>query len=409
MDSQPPPLSFKQVLAIPEVRRLWTAQLISVFGDFLAIFAVFTVATYQYHANAVQISYLLVAYMLPLAVVSPLAGVLVDRWNRRTTMIVSDLLRAAIAVALLFSTSLNQIYLIFFCLSVVSSFFIPAQSVTIRNLVPQHGLVAANALMAQAMQVTQILTPAFAGWLVATTGAAFCYWVDILSFLASAALVASLPDTPAGVRHRLSGVLREMGAGLHFIFTHSALGFVMLAMTAAMFAVRCFGALFAVYARDILRAGPEVFGALNSLVGVGMIIGTQTITRAARNRRKPDLVVFGLLAGGLFISLLAFSANLAGAIAGMLGLGIGVAFIFIPTQTLLQEVTPIDMLGRVSSAMMSALAFTQTIALVVAGSAATRVGITNVYYASAALLAALGLLGYRGIAASRPAAAASQP
>src|SRR6185436_14592180 len=107
-------LGFKQVLAIAPIRRLWIAQLVSVFGDFLAIFAVFSVATFRLHATAAEISLILVAYLLPLGLVSPLAGVMVDRWNVKRTMIASDLLRAALAIFLIFATDIRHIYVIFF-------------------------------------------------------------------------------------------------------------------------------------------------------------------------------------------------------------------------------------------------------------------------------------------------------
>lgn len=74
-------LTFREVLRIRPVRRLWIAQLVSIFGDFLAIFAVFSVVTFRMHGTPTQVSMILVAYLLPLALISPLAGVYVDQWN----------------------------------------------------------------------------------------------------------------------------------------------------------------------------------------------------------------------------------------------------------------------------------------------------------------------------------------
>src|ERR1039457_7212890 len=87
MASPTPHLTFRDVLKIRSVRRLWLAQLVSIFGDFLAIFAIFSLVTFQLHGTPTQVSMILVAYMLPLAVVSPLAGVFVDKWNVKWTMI----------------------------------------------------------------------------------------------------------------------------------------------------------------------------------------------------------------------------------------------------------------------------------------------------------------------------------
>ena len=188
-------MTFREVLAIVPVRRLWLAQLVSVFGDFLAIFAVFSVATFRLHANAAQISLILVAFMLPLAIVSPLAGVLVDRWSLKRTMITSDLIRAVLAVGLLFATRLEHFYAIFLAMSTVSAFFVPAQSVTVRLIVPAAGLMTANALMAQAMQVTQIVTPAIAGIMVDTVGPNVAYGFDVLSFYFLRSWFGAFPST----------------------------------------------------------------------------------------------------------------------------------------------------------------------------------------------------------------------
>ena len=393
-------LGFRDVLAIPPIRRLWLAQLISVFGDFLAIFGVFSVATFRLHATAAEISLILVAFLLPLGLVSPLAGVLVDRWNVKRTMIASDLIRAVLVVFLIFVTDIRHIYAIFFALSTVSSFFIPAQTVTLRTLCPPEGLMAANALMSQAIQVTQIVSPAIAGVLVAGAGPNFCYYFDAASFLFSAFMVSAIAvhRAPQPGAQNLRALVADLSTGLKFIFTHSAISFVMISMTVGMFAIRCFGALLAVYVRDVLSAGSAMFGILNSLIGVGMIMGTQFVHRFAAQRSKNHLVVFGLLTSGLFILLPAASATVTATVIGMLGLGFGVAFIFIPAQTMLQQVTPAAMLGRVSSSLWSALALTQVAALTLSGSTAQAIGIRNLYFASAAMLVLIAAAGWRKLA-----------
>src|SRR6202140_5131420 len=92
----PEALSMRAVLGIPTMRRLWYAQIVSVFGDFLALFAVICVLTFQLHGTAQQITGLQIAYLLPIAVLGILAGVFVDRWPLKPTMVASDLTRAAL-------------------------------------------------------------------------------------------------------------------------------------------------------------------------------------------------------------------------------------------------------------------------------------------------------------------------
>src|SRR5688572_27774533 len=155
-----PVLSFRDVLRIDVMRRVFYAQVISLFGDFLALFAVISVVSFRMHGTPNQITLVQIAYLLPIAVLGPLAGVFVDRWPLKPTLIASDLVRAALALLLIFSTSLWQIYTVLIALSCVSTFFAPAQAVTIRSHVPTEGLLSANALMQMAFMGTRILGPA---------------------------------------------------------------------------------------------------------------------------------------------------------------------------------------------------------------------------------------------------------
>ncbi len=395
MASPAPHLTFRDVLKITSVRRLFLAQLVSIFGDFLAIFAVFSLVTFQLHATATQVSMILVAYLFPLAVVSPLAGVFVDKWNVKWTMISSDVVRGLLVLVLVFVRDIHAIYVIFLALSTVSSFFVPAQSVAVRALAPAAGLLAVNGLMSQAVQGSQIISPAIAGLLVQWFGANACFLFDSFSFFFSASMVLTLaihrtPSPGAAA----SSVIASMRQGFGFIFSHSVISFVILSMTAGMFAVRCFGALLSVYVRDVLASNAALFGTLNSLIGIGMITGTQFLHRVASRVPKQFLVVYGLGGMGAAVLVTAIFGKVVTTALGMLGLGFCAAFIMVPSQTLIQQETPHALLGRVSSSLMSLLAMSQVLAMFVAGPVAQQMGIRTLYFGSAAMLGVIGAVGY---------------
>src|SRR5476649_2600712 len=88
------PLSFRDVLRIDVMRRVWYAQVVSLFGDFLALFAVIAVVSFRMRGTPSQLTGLQIAYMLPIVLVGPVDGVFVDRWPLKPTLITSDLLRA---------------------------------------------------------------------------------------------------------------------------------------------------------------------------------------------------------------------------------------------------------------------------------------------------------------------------
>ena len=386
-------LGFRDVLKTPAVKRLWIAQIVSIFGDFLAVFAVFSVVTFQLHGTPTQVSMIMAAYLAPLAVISPLAGVFVDKWNVKWTMIASDLIRGVLVVALLFVRDLNAIYGIFFALSTVSSFYIPAQSGAIRTLAPAGGLLAVNALMSQAMQGAQIISPAVSGLMVQALGANSCFVYDVLSFFFSAAMVASLPIRRESAPSAPSTVLRSMGDGFRFIFTHPVISFVLIAMASGMFAMRCFGTLLSVYVRDILRSNAALFGTLNSLIGVGLIAGTQSVRRVASRSTPQHMVIYGVAGMGAAVFVTALFGRVWSTAAGMLAMGFSAAFIFVTSQTLLQQETPQELLGRVVSSLMSLMAVSQVLAMFVAGPVAQMAGIRNLYFGSAAMLLAICVTG----------------
>ena len=168
--SAPTSMSMREVLGITIMRRLWYAQIVSNFGDFLALFAVIGLLTYKLHATAQQVTGVQIAYQVPIAVFGILAGVFVDRWPLKPTLVSSDLIRGVLCVLLVFSSEIWHFYAILAAISVVSSFFGPAQGVVIREAVPLHGLRSSNALMQQVMFIMRIIGPAAAGMLVGFFG-----------------------------------------------------------------------------------------------------------------------------------------------------------------------------------------------------------------------------------------------
>lgn len=400
----------RDVLASIPLRKLTAAQLVSLFGDFLAIFAVFSVVSFQLHGTPAEVSGIMIAYMLPQAFVGPLAGVFIDhfnvgRWNVKTTMIASDLLRAVLVICLVYSSNIWQIYGVMTVLSAISAFFMPAQTITIRTIVPKNGLMAANALMMQVMQMTQIVTPGVAGLLINHIGAAACFWLDSVSFLFSAAMVFSIAiqRKTAPAAKEMSSVLADLTFGVRYIFTHSVLAFAIVSMAAGGFAISCYNALIAIYVRDILHGSTGLFGLLGTLIGVGMIAGTQSVTRFGRSRLKERLIMIGLFGVALGILLLGVFGNTPLAVVATLGMGFSVALVIIPAQTLMQGETPMEMLGRVSGSLRSVLALVQLAGLLLSGSIAQAIGIRNSYFATSVLLALIAAAGLR--MAHRPKAA----
>jgi MFS transporter, DHA3 family, macrolide efflux protein len=391
-----PAFTQKTILKYQPFRTLWLAQFVSIFGDFLALFGVISLITFRLHGNAVQVTAVTIAYVLPLAVISPFAGVFVDHWNVKRVMISSDLIRAALILLLVFVTDVTQICLIFAVLSTVSSFFNPAQSVTVRTIVPQDGLLAANTMMSQAFYIVRLLSPFAAGALIAWLHEKPCFYLDVASFIFSAGMITSLsiPQVRTHSEKTVASLTEDFLAGNKFIFTHAGLTFVFLSMGVAMFVLSSFSPLISIYIRDSLSAGPFIFGFISSMVGIGLIAGAQLLGRVHQKITRTNVVLSGLFALGIGAALLGGFQNIPMAAASTFMMGFAISFVLIPAQTMSQQETPPALMGRVSSTFMSLIAIAQVLGLLLSGYLAERLGIRPLFLSSAAALALIAGAGW---------------
>jgi len=411
----PSTYTLKTILRHKPFRTLWLGQFVSIFGDFLAIFGVISYITFRLHGTAVQVTAVLIAYMLPVALISPVAGVFIDHWNVKRVMIASDLIRAALILLLVFVHNVAQISAIFVVLAAVSSFFAPAQSVTLRVIVPAEGLLAANALMAQAFYIVRLLSPAAAGALVYWLTEKACFYLDAASFVFSAIMISRLTivrPARAQAEKTVKALTEDFLAGNKFIFTHAGLAFVFIAMAVAMFVLSSFSPLISIYIRDSLSAGSFLFGMISAMVGVGLIAGTQLVTRLVKSRSKAHVVLGGLFALGIAAALLGGFRNVPMAAVSTFTMGFAIAFVWVPAQTMSQQETPHAMVGRVSSSFMSLISIAQVLGLLLSGYLAQKLGIRPLFLSCAGILALLSAAGYllmRGRPTQAPTATAPSP
>ncbi|WP_263369924.1 MFS transporter [Granulicella cerasi] len=408
------PMSMAEVLRIPVMRRLWYAQIVSTFGDFLALFAVMIVMTYQLRATPQQITGVQIAYMGPIAILGVLSGVFVDRWPTKITLVTSDYLRALLCLSLLLVHNVWGFYIALALISVVSSFFGPAQGVAIRTAVPRHGMQSAQSLLQQVMMIMRIIGGPIAAWFVSKLGPHPAYWLDAVSFIASGTLILSLtlttptsvpvvPDpttNPDGVTAPaaaeptgLARVVSDMKQGASFIIHHAALSFVILALASAMFVLGCFAPLIAVYVRDILHKSEKTFGYTSPMIGLGMLIGINLITTKFKGKKATTLVYSGLSGIAIGVFLLAALPHLGAMIPGLFIIGLSAAAVIVPAQTLIALETPPPMMGRVGSTVMSAIFTAQILGLILSGVLSEHISIRTVFALCGVMLLVMMPLG----------------
>jgi DHA3 family macrolide efflux protein-like MFS transporter len=310
--------------------------------------------------------------------------------------------------------------------------------------VPLQGLRSANALMQQVLMIMRIIGGPVAAFVVAFFGAKTCYLVDTASFFASAALIGSLalmvpgrspqstearvpealvPEapgaaaaallnhsdetTPAKARSGLSGVFDDMRQGAGFIFHHSGVLFVITALSAAMFALGCFGPLIAVYVRDVIHASTKTFGVTSGMVGIGLLSGINILNSAARRVSHVTLTFAGLAGIAVGTLLMALLPHLWMTIPALLLVGFAAAGVIVPSQTMIQQETPQAMLGRVGSTVMSLIFSAQIAGLILSGILAQFTSVRRVFLFTTVMLAVLLVVGKLWMKPETPAPAAA--
>ena len=338
---------------------LWAGQLISLFGDRLnqlALVAVVAIST----GSALATGLVFFAATLPNLLLSPIAGTFVDRWDRKEVMVVSDILRAAIVLMLPIAavTNIILVYPLIFLVTSISVFFRPARVAILPRIVPEEDLLSANSALWVGETIADIIGYPLAGLFVVILGSAvpLAFWVDSATYLASAALLgtivvrAAAPSDEAGTERR-EGFAAELRAGWRFLRHETVLLANTLQGAVGQFSLGISIALTPSFVQMTFgQSGfgwQAAYGFLETGIGLGNLIGGFAIGLVGTRFAKGRMVILGYALWGVLIFLFALSGNLAVAIGLAFGQGVANMIFIIPSQTLFQERTPSDLMGRV--------------------------------------------------------------
>ena len=380
-----PGAEFVTLLRGRHTRALSAAHFASTAGDWLAFMALFSLSAFEWRSGVHEVSVLAVAYMLPVALLSPVAGVWVDRWDLRRVLVASDLLRAGVTLGMAYCSHFWAMCLLLLVHQTVSTFFGPAQQSALSRLVPPGHLLAANALNSQAGHLTKILGPGIAGILVSALGPRGCFYFDAATFALSGLLLATLPRLPSLGAGPARSFRSEFKDGVRFAFRAPRLNTALLLLTLCLAALGGLIAALPVFARDQLGAGPRTMGLLLSGLGAGAAAGAFVVAHVGRLHDKLWAIGSGTFLSGVASMLLARTTHASLAVAATTLLGVGVATFLVPAYALLQEETPPELLGRVSSLAIAVLSVAQVIGMGIAGAA-------GVGLAPAALVLGIGVV-----------------
>lgn len=279
-------------------RRLWLGNAVSLFGDWFNTIALYTLIL-NLSGSEFALGAVFITKILPWALASPLAGILVDRFDRRRIMIISDLLRAVIVLGFLVVDTPGEVFLIYVITTVqvvVGSVFHPAQSASIPNVTRKKDLVTANAIMAATWSVLLAFGAAAGGFAVEWFGLKAVFILDAASYVLSAWFIFRTV-IPQETDIRVAGSLwrsahREVLEGWQYIRTHAPVR--RMAMAKAFWAIAG-GAL--VYMLTLVGNSIDpgrqaaAIGILFAARGVGTGIGPIAARIMFKNEQKWVLVI----------------------------------------------------------------------------------------------------------------------
>lgn len=426
-------------LKIADYRKLWVGQMVSVVGDKLNQIAM-GIMVYKITGSMLQMGIMLGITVLPSALFGLVAGAYVDRWDRRRTMIVADLLRAGLVLLIpwaILNGGLASAYMLAFAVATVALFFDPAKLSLIPDLVPREQLLAANSLDSATSAISELVGLAFAGIVVATLGYARAFTLDAVSYLFSAGMIALIVSRP---RPRTGAIASELeAADLPLLESASPTGQTTMPApvlasaeleldppeandpAAGIFADVAAGARYIVGTqplRDLLalwafaalglgasltlgyglaleryHAGAPGLALLDGAITVGLLIGTLTVGRSASDHAGIRLLG-GLSLYGLTFAAVALANSIWVAAPLLLLTGVANMWFLIPSITLVQQVSREDLRGRVLAARQTITRLAGAASVVLAGAAVASVSIPLVILAVGAIVTLAAVWGW---------------
>jgi MFS family permease len=345
--------------------------------------------------SGVWVGAVLVVDFLPSIVVGLALGPLLDRLERRKLMIASDLLRAAVFAALPFATNAATIVALALVAGLATGFFRPAVYAGVPNLVSDELLGNANALLQTVENAAWAVGPLLGGVLTATWGPHAAYWIDAVSFLISAVLVARIParllqSTTALTR----GHWTDLKDGFAVVLRSRPLLAVLFAWGLAGLGVGAITVSEVFLAQNTLHAGDFGYGLLYGAIGVGLVVGS-LVSNAVIER----IGIAQAYGGSLVLMAIGFGVGAASADIWMAAVccvvgGIGDGGAVVCNSLLVQRGTQDAMRGRALTFVMSATWTSTGVGILLAGALMSVNDARWVWFASAITLAAASLVGF---------------
>ena len=426
--------------------RLWLSQAATQIGGNMVLFGLTVIVVDSTKSNT-AVSLLILTFLVPAVLFSAVAGVYVDRIDRRTILVATNILRGLAFIALyLVGTNLALILLLNVFVSTVTVFFAPAEAAMIPEVVERKQLLAANGIFTITLNAAFAIGFALLGPLVVNIASpeAVILVVAFL-YLLAAVFCFTLPKSPPPPRedarglgvseaeHAVGSTLAQLKEGLAFIRSNRSISWSLLYLGITASLVGVLGVLGPDFAQETLGLGAKDFAVVVLPLGFGIVTGILLLNAYGRYLPRRRVIEGGLIALGLLLALLAVAGpisrllqradapgglDLSGvtsllAVVVVIALFAGIAygFVAIPAQTQLQEDLPEEVRGRVFGVLNMLVSVASFVPIIIVGPISDAFGTTAVIITVALSIFVVGVLSFvkRGPLTATHASPAADP
>jgi MFS family permease len=422
-DTTAAPMGVRDILRIRDYRHLFGGQVVSDIGDGITLLLVLLVINDLTGGSTIAIALMAIAEAIPAFTVGLVAGVYVDRWNRRSIMLASDVLRAGIVITFGLISSPELLPLLFvlgFVQASVGTFFRPARGAMLPHVIPESGLPAANGLAQASQVIGGVIGAGIAGLLFASFGSgAIGFAIDagtfLVSFLLISRIASSAGEISGEVRERAAGsnVLSSMRDGFGIVRHSRVLAGIILAAGVTMLGLGAVNVLFVPLVVNELGVNPAWMAGIDAAQTVGMLAAAALVTVIVRRIAPTSIITLGLVGIGICIGLMAGVSAIWQVLVILVLVGLFVTPLQAMIQTLVQTSTPDASRGRVVSLIQAAMSTASVASMAIGGVFGSLIGVREVFFAAGVVTLVAALISFvmfRGIS-GRPvrAPAAAEP
>lgn len=390
--------SYASVARSPAYFPLWLGQLASNFGDTLHYVAL-VVLVYQLTGQGAAVAVLVAAEIVPVLILAPFAGVIIDRFDRKAVLIAADLIRAALVLTLVWPQGVWHAYAVAAGLAAGNAFFNPTVQAVIPAITSEDQRLAANSVAWSTGRLVQIIASAVAGGLIALIGTDAAFVLNAATFVVSALLIARL-RIPAHAGQVAENAMRGLGsylsdarAGLRFARQDQFVSRLLIVQALASLATGATSALLIVLAEQHLGLNPAGFAWLIGAIGLGALIGPLIPNALATDYRDARWLFVPFVVRGVGDVLLAVFTPLPVALLILFVYGLNTSTGMVVFSSTLQGAVPDRVRGRVFTLLDVVWNAMRLLSLAGGAVLVDVIGIQAVFWIGGALLALAGVLG----------------